>query len=214
MKLEPIRNYPQPKLPTGDAVADNPELLKLLPRRWQTNPAVLTAMIGAGLLLQSSGSLLANECTPLAGIMAPPVRMSESEARRIIIDEGKKAGINFAADKKKLNVPITALAAAPIKGDEASTATTTITLDGTDLKRAISYEYVSDADTKAISKRIGGFATTYSVAEALNEESKKALKGRVLVVSEIEAYDKEEAQKQLRTQVKEFIKWLKGQGVI
>lgn len=216
MELQSVRRYPQPQLPTHHEAEANPELLRLLPKRWQRNSAVLTAMVGAGLLLQCSASVLAkDEPARLMGdVAAPLVIMSESDARRIIVDEAKKAGINFTADKKKLNVPITALAAAPIKGNEASDATTTITLDGTDLTRAISYEYVSDIDTKAVSKRIGGFATAVSVSNALREESKKHLKGRVLLVSEVRTYDRDQADRQLRTQVQDFIKWLKAQGVI
>lgn len=212
MNLQPLRRYPQPQLPTHDAAEANPELLKLIPRRWRTNPAVLTAMIGAGLLTQC---LAEEQCPPLAGVPAPPtIRVSESEARRIIIDEAKKAGITFAADKKKLNVPVRALAAAPIKGHEASTTRTTITLDGTDVKRAVSFEYVTAADANAVSKRIGGVATVRSVAEALKDESKKQLKGRMLVVTETYAYDHDEGEQDLRAQVKDFIKWLKAQGVI
>lgn len=213
MRIEPIRHYATPRLPTKDIVDENPDLLRLLPRRWQHNPAVLTALVGTGLLLQSSGSLLAEKATRTMGIMPPPMRMSESEARRIVIDEAKKAGINFSADKKKLNVPITALAAAPIKGNEASDATVRITLDGTDAKRGISFEYVSDVDARAVSKRIGGIATINSITTALTTQSKKHLKGRVLVVPGVRTYQ-EDADKQLRAQVKDFIKWLKAQGVI
>ena len=215
MKLQPVRRYPRPQLPTRTIVDENPDLLRLLPRRWQGNAAVLTAMVSAGLLLQCKASVLAQECQPLAGVPMPPsIRVSESEARRIIVDEAKKSGVVFRADRKALAVPITSLAAAPIKGSEASDATTRITLDGTDAKRGISFEYVSELDTKAVSKRIGGIATVNSVTNALTEEGKKQLKGRVLVVPEAIAYSREEADKQLRAQVKDFIKWLKAQGVI
>jgi len=215
VNIKPVRLYATPQLPTREIVDENPELLRLLPKRWQHNPAVLTAMVGAGLLLQCSGSLLAQDrVPPQGGIKLAGSVLTESEARSIVVEEAKKAGIIFSADKKKLNVPITALAAAPIKGNEASDATTRITLDGTDAKRGISFEYVSEADTKAVSTRIGGIATINSIATAVTAEGKKQLKGRVLVVPEVKAYSRKEADKDLRAQVKDFIKWLKAQGVI
>jgi len=215
MKLEPIRKYSQPRIPTSQEAKADPDLLRLLPKRWQTNPAVLTAMIGAGLLVHCSRPALAQERGVLMGKIAPPRAMfSESEPRAIIIDEAKKAGIVFAEDRKMIDVPVTELAAAPIKGGETSDATTHITLDGTEAKRGISFEYVSEADARAASKRISGVATIDSVADALRDEGKKQLKGRVLIIPEVKAYSVAEVDKDIRAQVKDFIKWLKGQGVI
>lgn len=214
MKLEPISQYTTPKLPTRKIVDAHPELLRLLPKRWQGNAAVVTALMGAGLLMQSSGSVLAEQGARLAGDVMITVSLSESEARRIIVEEAKRAGVTFAADRKTLDISLGSLNTTPQSTEPEAAATTHITLDGTNTKLGVSYEYISDIDEKALSARGGGVVSSESAAAAIRAESSKALKGRVLVIPGVETYSREEADRQLRAQVKDFIKWLKAQGVI
>lgn len=188
----------------------------MLPKRWQTNPAVLTAMVGAGLLLQCS-SVLAQKDEPVAlmgDVAAPMVVMSESDARRIIADEAKKAGIVFGADKKKMRIPLGSLDTLLPSEKPKPGATTTVTLDGTSSKLGVSYEYISEADEKALTARRGGALPAGNAAAVIKAEGEKTMKGRVLAIPTVRAYSQETAETQLRAQVREFIKWLKGQGVI
>lgn len=214
MRIEPVRRYPHPKLPTREVADENPELLRLLPKRWQTNPAVLAALIGAGVLMQCSRPAMAEERGVLMGKIAPPRAMlTESEARAVVVDEAKKAGIKFEADKETLLLPLASL-------DEGAgtnpcwAESTPITLDGSDKKHKISYEYISEGDLKALSARRGHAVSAESVANVIKARGKEDLKENVLAITEVEGLSREEAQKKLRAQVKDFIKWLKAQGVI
>jgi hypothetical protein len=212
VRIEPVRRYARPQLPTREIVDANPELLRLLPKRWQGNSAVLMAMVGTGLLLQCSGSVLAKGSVPLPGSPLPPqLILSESEARRIIVEEAKKAGIVFAADSRTLDIPLSSLCTEPKPRTEA---TTRITLDGTDAKLGVSYEYVSEKDTQALSARCGCTVSEETAAAAIRATGKAPPKGRLLVVSDISGFSRKEADGKIRTQVQDFIKWLKAQGVI
>jgi hypothetical protein len=160
VEIRPIRRYPAPHLPTREIVDQHPEILRLLPKRWQHNPAVLTAMVGVGLLLQCGGAVLAKQKPVFMGLPAPPALTSESEARRVIVAEAKLG---------------------------------------------VSYEYVSDKDWQIISARRGGVVPLATMVEAIKAQGKASLKGRVLVVPAVRAYSQQEAEQQIRAQVKDFI---------
>ena len=113
MKVTPITNYHGARFPTRRIIDEHPELLKLVPKRWQTNPAVLTAL--AGLCVMMAGvSSIASEKSEAPGsriapvfvhgdglgcygciAINPPVFLSEAEAREVVIEEAKRAGIHF-----------------------------------------------------------------------------------------------------------------------
>lgn len=116
MKIEPIRRYATPQLPTREIVDESPELLRLLPKRWQANPAVVAAL-AACLAMSSCANGAADKASSGAtsrvapifkhgegraafGGMttSPPAMLSEDEARNIIVGEAKKAGIVFRND--------------------------------------------------------------------------------------------------------------------
>lgn len=50
MELEPMKRYREPVYPTRRALNEKPELLRLVPARWQANTAVLTTLATFGLL--------------------------------------------------------------------------------------------------------------------------------------------------------------------
>lgn len=50
--LSPLPNYKSPSYPTKEQIQLHPELLRTVPRRWASNPVVLTALslvLSAGL---------------------------------------------------------------------------------------------------------------------------------------------------------------------
>ena len=213
MKVEPVRKYPEPQLPTRDAVDAHPELLRLIPRRWQANAAVVTALVSAGILLQS-GLLKAEDQPVIPGkMMRPMVTLTEPEARQIIVDEAKKVGVSFSPDAETLNLPLSSLDQNP-GAEHTQPEMTSITLDGSDRKHKVSYEYISRADLQALSARRGHTVFATSAAAAIKARGKRRFKENVFTVTEVVGYDRESAENKLRAQVQDFIKWLKGQGVI
>jgi hypothetical protein len=111
MKVKPIKHYAGPNIPTSQILEEHPELLHLVPRRWHGNPTVIAALAGVCVLVsgcrQSAAKPAASRVAPLfqhgdgrgsfgCRAVNPPVFLSESEARQVIMDEAKRAGINFA----------------------------------------------------------------------------------------------------------------------
>jgi hypothetical protein len=270
----PMARYDEPDYPTGAILDDHPELLKLVPRRWRANPAAMTALAGACLLTasitQSSAKSKAGSAAapvskhgpgrwsevdysrPGAPLMGVPLRnppiltmIPEAAAREIIRSEARKFGIDLAPDAKTLN----GLPLSVVNEKDGRTRTSTkklnLKLDGTDKRRNISYEYVSETDFS--SWRLKTVADRYEIvydyegtAKLLRESLVKAkpkgfyavfydpclyverkepeprsLKHSTSAATEVrEGTAIAEPEKLLRLQVRDFIKWLKAQGVI
>ncbi len=271
MKVIPVRKYASPDFPTRSILDEHPELLRLVPDRWQRNPVVLAALTGVCLLIFSSRALSAdNAKKPVPRIapifqhgdgrgafgceaINPPVFLSEDEARQVIIEEGKRVGIKFSPDSLTLKgIKITdapsdppKMAASSVPGTPAATGRIPLTLDGTDPKRKISFEYVSESDVNSIMGEPNHSSSVYSVdtltaAKMLRSGIKNAKPAGTYAVfydpmsdppsdssmfsssntdwREKQAKGNAAAMKasreQLRAQVKDFIVWLKAQGVI
>ncbi|MHB0998916.1 MAG: hypothetical protein ACYC27_06690 [Armatimonadota bacterium] len=268
MKIIPVKKYVIPDFPTHDILDEHPELLRLVPERWQRNPIVLSALAGLCLLVLSSKELSAapskaapriapifqhGEGSGSFGCMAvnSPVFLSEAEACRVIIDEGKRAGITFVSKVQTLrsvSVPVTDRYAMFGPSQHKSnggikTSQSSLQLDGTDRKRNISFEYVSESDFNKWEKH-GEFASsayTYELlntAKSLREGLKKAEPSGTYAVfydpmsilpdnwyvgpdtdwekryAKAEAQATKTSRDELRKQVKDFIVWMKAQGVI
>lgn len=185
MKLEPIRRYPQPKLPTRDVANENPELLRLLPKRWQANSAVAAALTACLVMTtcRSDAAKTASKVAPIFehgkgsgsfGCVAvnPPIFLSEAEARQVVIEEGKRSGIVFVPEGKTLNnieIPTNGTYARVDKPDgtagwekQFGKQTKPITLDALDKKRGISFEFVSEQDLKDWKSGVMEFGTAGS----------------------------------------------------
>lgn len=261
MKVTPVKHYSDYHYPTRSIIDEHPELLKLLPKRWQGNPMVLAALTGMCMLMAgardveaySKATVPATRVAPIFdhgdgrgsfGCYAinPPVFLSEAEARTVIIEEAKRAGIDFKPDGftlKNVDVPITNRFYSN-DGDDATEKTKKqpLALDAVDAKRHIAFEYVSDKDfdawhikdPKAIS--LGETVNIKGTAEILRTGLLKAKSGETIAVfydpctgpfdEKIKRSDytkmAEEARhissEELRKQVRDFVAWLKAQGVI
>ena len=212
MEVKKLKQYASPTLPTRDTVNQRPELLKLVPKRWQTNPAVLTAL-AAGCILPSIGH--AEDRAPLAGdIMPPRMVLPEEDARKIILEVAKKAGVDFALDKRAVSI---LAPAKPKSKGEKRVQKVRMKLDGTDRKRSISFEYIAKADIDEWQAKYPGWSVTGyqpgadSVKKLLVKADKKQRFG---VFYDPQSWSEERNREQLRAQVQEFIKWLKAEGVI
>ena len=263
MKLQPVHRYPQPQLPTREIVDQSPDLLRLLPRRWQGNAAVVTALAAC---LAMSGC---NRKAPASGppsrvapvfmrgdglgsfgckIINPPVFLSEDEARKVIADEAKRAGLTFLKDTRTATG-----VGVPVISNKGKTGweTQPLDLDGVDEKHNIAFEFVSLDDSyewraKGEAWYSVGNHNLQDLAKQLRHGLSKAKPGGTLAVfydpfigpsavdmrfaskddyeaasqdwlgkrDRLQEMQKRLSREQLRLQVKDFIKWLKAQGVI
>ena len=212
MEVKKLKQYTSPALPTRDTVDQRPELLKLVPKRWQTNPAVLTAL-AAGCILPSISQ--AADRAPLMGRIAPPrMVLPEEEARKIILEEARKSGLTFSLDQRAISI---LAPAKPGRKGEDRVQKVRMKLDGTDRKRNISFEYVAKADIDEWQAKYPGWSVTGcqpgadSVRKLLVKADKKQRFG---VFYDPQSYSEERNRDELRKQVQDFIKWLKAEGVI
>ena len=218
MKVTPLKNYRDPTFPTRQVLDEHPELLRLLPCRWRNKPAVISTLAAASLLI-GAGTLISTGAAnaQYAGVPVMPLYLSEAEARQVIVTEAKRVGIKFTDTTRTLKgIPLL------VPGNTVKKLN--LQLDGLDTKRNIGYEFISseDLDSWQLSGKTGN--NTNKVARQLQQQlAKSQPKGTYttfydpLASGESPAYGdsaKESAKELLRMQVRDFIKWLKSQGVI
>jgi hypothetical protein len=270
MDVHPVRRYRKPGFPTRVILNIHPELLRLVPKRWRGNPVVLTALATVCIILTTArgdwarGAAAASKVAPIfehgegrgaTGCQAinPPVFLSEAEARQVIAEEAKKAGLSFAANAKRLQgvqVPVTDTQSSlrePSPGHPGGKAAPrpgtrrrSLVLDGFDSRRKVGYEFVSASDYDAWEEphKMRSTVSLYEVrgAAATLQEGLTTAKpeGTYAVFYDPAARYEDPAEKQpwrvpwerraqeanktareeLRKQVRDFLAWLKAQGVI
>jgi hypothetical protein len=160
-----------------------------------------------------------------------PAFISESDARKIIEDEFKKAGIKFEKHDKavsEVKIPQKQLGMNPAGktsfADKAGGVDYTVSLDGYSSKRNLGYIYVSEEDyKKLIPESFCGTLTVWAVKNAaliIRDEMEKYGKINTMVFYDplgrtnrakprSDISPKQEAEQLLRTQVRESIKWMK-----
>jgi len=242
MELKPIKQYTDPAFPTRTVLDAQPELLRLVPRRWRESAVVLGALSMVCALAPAARAVVpaaetkekpVSRVAPLfqyvepapvesnfppvaGGIRAPARFLTEDEARAVIIEEAKKAGITFTADKQTVK-DVSLMTAATKKEPAKLVLKTDIALDGTDEKLRIGYEFVSQADWTGIGKQAKNYAISDNISTAKSLRSGlEAVKpeGTYVVFHDPDIYSLETAKTELRKQVQDFVKWLKAQGVI
>lgn len=130
MNCRSVRRYREPRYPTRDYLQDHPELLEYVPERWRKNRLVLVVLsIALPILLARHSQaedtkVVKHDSVRVAPLFVhgdgrgsfgcvvvnPPVFLSEAEARQVVQDEARKAGIDFAAETlvlKDVAVPAT-----------------------------------------------------------------------------------------------------------
>ena len=270
MRVRPVKRKPAPRYPTRDYLREHPELLDVVPERWRNNRLVLGVLGGAVFLMMASDALAGDKATqqnsaarvaPIFNhgigrgafgcvVVNPPVFLTEEEARSVVADEAKKAGLTFAPDAltiKKIRLPVTDQFDAYFGGREAQDSKPVrvgdLVLDGYDNKHDVAYEFVSRSDFGSWERKDYKFASSVSgydmrgAAEAVQSGlnaakppayigvfyeplAKAAIEDNELMRSSQIDWEKRtkvarELDKQmLREQVRDFIQWLKAQGVI
>lgn len=267
MRVTPMERYDNPRMPTHAILDEHPELLRLVPKRWQHNPIVLAALAGLCVIMSGCGKGGAesppSRVAPIFvhgdgrggfGCVAvnPPIFLSEAEARQVIAEEAKRAGIELTPTSRRLGVrvPVTTT----IYGRESSrTRRGGVVLDGQDKRKHISYEFVSRKDFDGWEKRglldafyrsTASSCDILGAAKTFRESLTNAGPSGTYAVfydpccgprdvnpkydpytpppdtdyrawrAKWQARTRDLARDELRAQVRDFIKWLKAQGVI
>ncbi|MHB9108637.1 MAG: copper amine oxidase N-terminal domain-containing protein [Armatimonadota bacterium] len=179
MEVKALKRYGAPGFPTRELLDEHPELLRLLPRRWRQQALILAAVTAVGALAAGCRTQVSAAEAQPAGTPAPPPPapslvapvfqhgdghgffggkpaptyfLTEEEARQVVVEEGKRAGIEFTADGLELPdiaLPVTYRQDPGGPEQPADTHHGLLVLDGADAKRQIAYEYVSQADFTA-----------------------------------------------------------------
>jgi hypothetical protein len=269
MDVTPVRIYARPRYPAREILDRQPELLRVLPNRWQRSAIIGAALVAAcGIVTarwQTTAVLAAGE--PAAKVapvfqhgdghgsfgcdaVSPPVFLAEDEARKVIADEFRlhqyemKSPVEFAPDGlvlKAIALPVTSVTWGERK---PNTRTEDLTLDGWDAKRKIGFEYVSKADYDAWRAKGDATSLAFSYTEIYDmlgtatrlRESLVAVKPEgVVAVFYDPMIDYQDVSRNtegepdpttilhgamlldrytLREQVRDFVQWMKAQGMM
>jgi hypothetical protein len=164
------------------------------------------------------------------------VFLTEDEARQVITEEAATAGIHFENTSQVMAQVETENLEIDARTRKPRTQTLSLVLDGTDPQRNISYEFVSgqNASEWEMGRRDYGSVGEIAikpVAEALQKGFSKTNTDQTLGVfydpvshspykrthfsfSHNEKEAKDKSVQELREQVRDFIAWLKTQGII
>ncbi len=238
MRIEPLPHYRPPRYPTHLRVEAHPELLRLVPRRWRGSPAVLAALGATCVLLdgcaRSRPAAQTATRKPPASLVAPvfrhgsgqasfgcvsispPTFMTEDEARAAIAQEARAAGLRFVKDTS---------------GGSRAARTA-----GVDKARNVHYEFVSmDRAEEIDDQGRGVVSTAWSVDTVKGAEKVRqglatrqapgayavfyqpkcdSEEWRSMDFKKAERTIRAEERALLKAQVRDFVKWLKAQGVI
>lgn len=242
LKLRPLAEYPEPDYPCRDYLLEHPELLRLIPKRWRGNPLV-HAFLGTALCLMHQSATQAEDKTEklpqlesrelVMGKFSTPTYLSEADAHKVIQAEAEKAGLSLTVPGGKIeNLKIHFIASDLAKKHFSPIEVTLkeIQIDGKDEAKHISFEFLSNKEIQALGEldksipKISGerlepmgfqWATPTSTCTVLSDALDKAEPGiRHGVFYDPAVYPTETKRVQLEQQVREFLAYLKAQGVL
>ena len=239
LKLTAVTSYASPTYPSQEEALSSPDLLNPLPKYWRIKPALCMALaftIASGLCACADQDAYPGAQIPFFeygsgrgsyGCMsvAAPVFLSEEEAAQVIREEALLQGVDFSGTKSiEGEFPATNLYPFVEDQPEPGTWKGTLELDGYDEALGIGFEYVSKQDVR-------DWLEDSSVIASVESYDIKGTAERLADVVENVAvfYDptvdlddldlsqsekKEKMKEHLREQVRDFLSWLAGQGVI
>ncbi|MEI8311789.1 MAG: hypothetical protein WCH98_13640 [Verrucomicrobiota bacterium] len=194
MKLSPLKNYRGANYPTRAILNRHPELLRVLPRRWRNSPVVLGTLAGLLAMMEQptarAGDKSALHVAPIfehgsgqgafgCVAVSPPVFLTEAEAREVIEEESRKAGVEFSGRGHILNgvaLPVTDEFAFLDRMDQKSgkkkagkkSQTGDLELDGWNDRLQAGYEFVALSDFEAWESKDSGRMCTVSEYDMLD----------------------------------------------
>ena len=222
MKIEvkPITQYKTPNYPDLEKAATNPDLLKKLPERWRYNKAVITTILALSSFALSGCGMLA-EGGSLQGIIYIPPFITEEEALSIIKNEALKYGVNLDDIPSEKNIAI------PNNYGESAISSeaiynNTIGIDISDNEKGIAIAYDQYGDDNQYYKKAAKDGIPYNTGIfTYPDEEVNALERKIYDDSNVSNKQdtisrevKSMIEEDLRVQVKDFIEWLRGQGII
>ena len=204
LQVTPQIQYRAREYPTNEMLAGQPELLTALPWRWHNNALVKTALSfalisGLAGCARLSSDKIREEVTehPISipvfehgrgmgsygcSSIAPPVFLSEEEARQVIIREATRHGIDFSSQKTLSDIDIPSKNLSTNIFDEDALRIFeyrigALELDGYDKALDIGFEFISKYDVEAWDVVIGGGSLLVydmlGTAKGLSEKRKK-----------------------------------------
>ncbi len=226
MKVVPVKNAMNPGYPTKLQSLEDPVLLQNIPMRWKQIAVVMTAVSSLSITSCSPAQENINyifgkgKSQQLMGRVAiARINLSEKEAIDIIADELSKQGLT--ADIKSIK---DIKADVPTKYEYIDTGmkigikNTSITLDGIIEGENIGFEYISNGD---MNEWLGKTPDEYVHDDILNVY-KESIDNNIIEDNDMKTVmlyseysnSRQEAEDNLRSQVNDFINWLKEQGII
>jgi len=237
MKLAPLSRYPTPRYPTESILRENPAFLTALPKRWCGNRLALGTLSGALLLLAHAGCTQQSStiwAPPDNGVMftymgfsglllgQPIVKefLTEQEARKVAEEEARRLGFDLS-QRGHIAKDVVAVEWRKflfLKDQDKMD----LELDGWDKRSNIGYALISQENIGKWYHKGGGHIL-YPDGNAISPSAvlKKKLKdagAKNIGVLQLDGFDdptdKPEAEEKLRQQTRDFLAWLKAQGVI
>ncbi len=212
MLIQPVRNYQIPKYPVFAEVQYYPDLMETMPACWGHSKFAMSSFSAIAMLVLSGCPIFSRTAGPPS---IPPV-MTESEAAQIILQVADSAGVHFNGSQLTLNnisIPLHFYSDTTTTDTLHHTAITNLVFDGNDTTHHVAYEYISsedlsiwrNLDTSRIYRSIDGVKTARDLQSEL----------RVLRPDlHIGAFYPSNYEDELRQQVRDFIAWLRTEGVI
>jgi len=258
MKLKKVEIIRAPRFPTQNAVLRDRSLLSVLPKRWQTNNVVLTAvsslcaisLTACNVDKNSNGtSVLPSPSKVTDKIIVAPVFkhgsgyyeydefalsgitttnnkiVTESQMEDNIIAESKLLGVNLTKKAVKVDhvlTPITKLNGT-LENDVKKVEFRkpgSFDLDFISDKGDIGIEYVSYSDYADWNekKKVNNDHLVFNPYVAANMLAEKGMinakSDTVKAVGLLYDPGKSDQEEQIKLQVRDFINWLKGQGLV
>jgi hypothetical protein len=215
IKTSPVKAYKTPSYPSMETASLNPDLLKKLPERWRHNKAVVAAVA-----VISCISLSGCTSARLMGEVETPAFITEEEALSIIKNEALKHGVNLDDTPAEKSIKIRRSSGSSNSSENTYIEYVEIDISDNEKNIAVGYNRYGDSELyynktadEGIPYNIGVFSyptqEVYELEKKINNDSNISSKQDTLS-KEAKAVIEED----LREQVKDFIEWLRGQGVI
>ena len=199
--VSPVKKYAPPKYPSLDEAGRDPELLRKLPPRWRNNAKVVAAvgMLGAMTLTSCGGRITSQgdseitETPVISEITEAPVITKFPRLPGLVVpsyilsEQDVLAIVKEMAESAGLN----------FDADPPDYADANLKLYDSEKQVAVAYspEYAEDCEPGGVSF----YQSDFAVGVFCNNDY---------------SYSKEGAEEFLRAQVRDFIEWLQGQGII
>ncbi|MFA6309235.1 MAG: hypothetical protein WC677_05780 [Clostridia bacterium] len=243
MKIEKVVKTRKVRVPTKTEVLNDCSLLRILPKRWQKNKIVIaavTSLLAISMTSCDSGNI---KIAPVfkhgvgssysGGMSGGPMPINEDEAKKIIIKEANLLGLKLVNKEIKIDqvsVPTTSIvleSSAKLwkisRYDNAKfklKKPASFNLDLESDNGTVGIEYVSMSDYYDWSVPEENASTASSskplkAAEVLVQDGfKNAKSDKVKAIGVFYDPSEEKSVEMLKEQVADFVKWLKGQGLI